>query len=182
MPSARASFPSFSRACAWSSRQPISLAEGSGGALRDPDLDVLSSRSHLRGTHAFERRASELLFLVPRRGAEVDEERIRRVASNEALFRKVNEQIEGLNDAFSALTDRIVIVCECGDPSCIEQIDLSRSEYEDVRTAATQFAVKPDHVFDDVEHVVAKTDRYWLVRKDAGEPARVARELDTRER
>ena len=103
-----------------------------------------------------------------------------RIGENEALFRKVNEQIEGVNEAFGALTNTMVIVCECGEPTCIDQLDLSRQEYEHVRADPTQFAVRPEHVFDDVEHVVAKSDRYWLVRKDAGEPAQAARELDTR--
>jgi hypothetical protein len=112
----------------------------------------------------------------------LDEERIRRIAKNEALFRAVNERVGTLNETFGALTGRIVIVCECGAPSCIEQIDLSRAEYERIRSEATQFAVRPGHIFDDVEHVSERHKIYWLVRKDAGEATRVAEELDTRKR
>ena len=105
-----------------------------------------------------------------------------RIAKNEALFRAVNERVEGLNETFQTMTGRIVIVCECGDPSCIEQIDLSRGEYEHVRELPTRFAVKPEHVFDEIEHVTHKGAGYWVVTKDAGESERVAEELDTRER
>jgi hypothetical protein len=105
-----------------------------------------------------------------------------RVARNEALFRQVNEQVETLNDAFSTLTNRMIIVCECGDEVCIEQIDLTREEYESVREDSAQFVVKPEHMFDRVEYVSAKTDRYWIVRKDAGEPQQAAAERDTRGR
>ena len=108
--------------------------------------------------------------------------RERQIARNEALFRRVNEQVESLNETFSTLTNTIVIVCECGAQGCIEQIELSRSEYEHVRSDATQFAVKPGHVFDDVEQVTGKTDRFWIVTKHEAEAAEVARELDTRDR
>lgn len=112
----------------------------------------------------------------------MDEERMTRIAKNEALFRAVNDRVEGLNETFGSLTDRIVVVCECGAQTCIEQLDLSRAQYEGVRSDATQFAVKPGHVFDDVEHVSAKSDSHWVVTKDAGEAKRVAEELDTRNR
>jgi hypothetical protein len=110
----------------------------------------------------------------------LDEERIRRIAKNEALFRAVNERVGALNETFEPLTGRIVIVCECGAQTCIEQIDLSRAEYERIRSQATQFAVRPGHIFEDVEHVSERHENYWLVRKDAGEATKLAEELDTR--
>ena len=112
----------------------------------------------------------------------MDEERMERVGRNEALFRAVNEHVEGLNDTFGALTGTMVVVCECADPMCIEQIELSREQYETVRSSPTQFAVKPGHIVDDVEHVCRKADGHWVVGKDGGEPAKVAEQLDTRKR
>jgi hypothetical protein len=75
-----------------------------------------------------------------------------------------------------------VVVCECGEPTCIEQLHLSREEYESVRSSPTQFAVKPGHVVEDVEHVVSRADDHWIVAKDAGVPEEIAEQLDTRER
>src|SRR5689334_21077982 len=51
------------------------------------------------------------------------DERARRIGENEALFRYVNERIEGLNEAFGAITETMSVVCECGDLSCAEQIE-----------------------------------------------------------
>ena len=38
------------------------------------------------------------------------EERVRRIAANEAVARQVNERLEALNEAFSALTDSFAII------------------------------------------------------------------------
>jgi hypothetical protein len=42
----------------------------------------------------------------------MNEERARRVGDNEALYRLVNEQIEGVNEAFGALADDFAVICE----------------------------------------------------------------------
>jgi hypothetical protein len=105
-----------------------------------------------------------------------------RIARNEALFRQVNEQVESLNDAFGTLANRMIVVCECGSDTCIEQIDLTREEYEGVRQDSAQFVVKPGHLLDRFEYVTAKADRYWIIKKEAGEPQQVAADLDPRGR
>ena len=107
-------------------------------------------------------------------------DRKRRVGKNEALFRRVNEQIESLNESFGALVGRMTIVCECGNKTCIEQIGISPDEYEALRADPTLFAVKPGHDVPNTERVIDKTERYWTVRKHTGEPAALATELDAR--
>ena len=104
----------------------------------------------------------------------------RKIGKTEALFRHVNEQIEGINDAFGPLDDRFTVVCECGDQSCIEQIDLPEEEYERVRADPTLFVIKRGHQAESVESVVADRDGYSIVRKDPGLPAELARDLDER--
>jgi hypothetical protein len=106
-------------------------------------------------------------------------ERARRVGENEALFRSVNEQVRDLNQTF-LVEGTLRIVCECGEQSCIEQIELMPGEYEVVRSDSALFAVKPGHEVEDVETVVARKDGYWVVRKAPGAPQRVARETDPR--
>ena len=58
------------------------------------------------------------------------ESRAERAAKNEAVFREVNERLRGVNDAFGTFTDRMELVCECGDASCAERITVSVQEYE----------------------------------------------------
>jgi hypothetical protein len=106
-------------------------------------------------------------------------ERARRVGENEALFRSVNEQVRELNRTF-LVEGTMRIVCECGDQGCLEQIEVAPAAYERVRSDPTLFFVKPDHDVPEVETVVERNDTYWLVRKDAGTPSRLARETDPR--
>lgn len=117
----------------------------------------------------------------PRRGAAgggLMDDRAARIGRNEALFRRVNEQIETLNDAFGSLAGTMAWVCECGDRECLEQIELTPAEYERVRAEATQFVVKPGHELPEVEDVIAETDRFLIVRKVEGLPAQMARDLE----
>jgi hypothetical protein len=107
-------------------------------------------------------------------------EREHRIGENEALFRSVNEKAQELGESFSASADTFVIVCECGTQSCMEQIELQPAEYERVRQNPLHFLIKPGHEFSEVDEVVERTDRYWVVEKDSGLPAEVARETDPR--
>jgi hypothetical protein len=108
------------------------------------------------------------------------DERQQRVVKNETLFRAVNEQLEDLNQAFASFSDVVTIVCECGDGSCVDQIDVPLDRYESVRSDATLFFVRSGHEDEEVEDVVSETDAYFVVRKRVGEPQRIAEELDTR--
>jgi hypothetical protein len=108
------------------------------------------------------------------------EERERRIAKNEILYRTVNEKIEDLNQAFGILTESMVVVCECGDVSCTEQIELDVSIYERVRSEPTLFVILPGHAEPDVESIVEQGDGFEIVRKDRGEAAELATEHDPR--
>ncbi len=106
--------------------------------------------------------------------------RAERIGRNEALFREVNERLEELNETFSTITDTLVLVCECGDASCAEQISMSPGQYEQLRGDPAQFAVVSGHVAADVEDVVARHDGYDVVKKHEGSPARIAEATHTR--
>jgi len=108
------------------------------------------------------------------------DERARRIGRNEAILRQVNEQVEGLNETFAALTDKMVIVCECGDENCVEQIEIARAEYESLRADPVLFAVRPGHEEADVEDVVARREGYHVVAKRPGAPAQIAEKTDFR--
>jgi hypothetical protein len=109
------------------------------------------------------------------------DERTRRVGKNEAVFREVNEQIESLNRGMAAVSDgNMHIVCECADLLCAEQLVVPVGDYERIRSDATLFFIHEGHVVPDLEQVVEETPRYQVVRKNEGEPARIARSADPR--
>jgi hypothetical protein len=108
------------------------------------------------------------------------DERERRIGENEILYRAVNEKIEALNEAFGTLAESMTVVCECGDESCAEQIELDVQTYERVRAEPTLFVTVPGHEEPDVESVVERNDTFQLVRKDKGDAARLATEHDPR--
>ena len=106
--------------------------------------------------------------------------RAARIGRNEALFREVNDRIERVSDALQITDERIGILCECGDPSCTEKIELSRAEYERVRADPSLFFVRPGHEEPGVEDVVEDHGVYGVIRKKVGAPAELAKELDDR--
>jgi hypothetical protein len=105
------------------------------------------------------------------------DERSRRIGENEALYRAINERIDDLNETFGLLTESMAVICECGDLECAEQIEVPIPEYERARADPTQFVVRPGHEIPDVEHVLERHDGWYLIRKDPGGPAELAREL-----
>jgi hypothetical protein len=107
-------------------------------------------------------------------------ERAERIGLNEAVFREVNERISDLAGQFGLDQEPLDLVCECGDPACVERISISRDAYEQLRSDPTHFAVFPGHEQPDVESVVERNGPYDVVRKHEGGPAEVARGTDPR--
>jgi hypothetical protein len=103
--------------------------------------------------------------------------RTERIGRNEDLFRKVNDQIEGVNEAFGTITGTMSLLCECGKLECIEQIELTVEEYRRLRAEPTRFAVKPGHELPEVEQVVERQDGYFVVRKTEDDAARLTQDL-----
>ena len=102
-----------------------------------------------------------------------------RAARNEALFRRVNERLEEVNEAFAPFTEHGEFICECADAACAERIELTLSAYEAVRRVPTQFVVKPEHVLPTDERVVEEHADYLVVEK-VGQAGERARKLDER--
>ena len=107
------------------------------------------------------------------------DERTRRIGMNEALFREINESLEELNERFSELDSGFVIVCECGDETCTDRINLSAVHYQELRADARQFAVVPGHEILDVEIVATRREGYNVVRKRSGLPSAIAEATDS---
>jgi hypothetical protein len=88
-------------------------------------------------------------------------------ARTHRLFREVNERVRDINAEFTETVALNDWVCECASKECRERILLTTEEYEEVRANPLAFAVAPtdDHVFQQIEDVVARNERYWVVQK-----------------
>jgi hypothetical protein len=103
-----------------------------------------------------------------------------RAARNEALFRRVNERVEEVSQAFEEILDTADFFCECAEIGCMEKIRMKIAEYEQLRAESTHFAVKPGHEVPQTERVVARRTGYLVVEK-IGQAGERADELDPRE-
>ena len=103
------------------------------------------------------------------------DERQERCARNESLFREVNERVEQIQQGFGVIAES-EFVCECDRLDCAQKFEMSLHEYERLRADPTTFAVIPGHESLDVEDVISEQGRYNVVRKHAGDPARIATE------
>jgi hypothetical protein len=93
--------------------------------------------------------------------------REKRAASNQTLFRDVNERVKELNEGFTLFTPLGEWICECANDTCTERVEMSAVEYEKIRSEGMRFFVAPsdEHVWPDVELVTERTERYWIVEK-----------------
>lgn len=111
-----------------------------------------------------------------------DEAAAIRIAANENVLRERNENAKASNAAHVWLDPPLPDwTCECGDATCSDPIRLSIAEYEAVRARPTLFVIapSPEHVSPDVEEVVQREERYWVVEK-VGVGAAMSEELDPR--
>jgi hypothetical protein len=88
-----------------------------------------------------------------------------RAAQNESLFREVNERILELQEDFGKTLENAQFICECSLLECATRLELRLAEYVEVRAETTHFLVAPDHVDEDHERVIRRTDRYAVVQK-----------------
>jgi hypothetical protein len=109
------------------------------------------------------------------------DERTRKVGENEALFRTVNEEIEGMNRGMAEISDRTLhITCECGDLRCTAPLPVPIEDYERIRADSALFFIEPGHEKRNVETVIERTPQFAVVRKNPGDPQRIAEATDPR--
>lgn len=109
----------------------------------------------------------------------MDDQRIERIARNEASFRDINER---LSESLQQVPDNpewLEFICECGSQDCDQHVQLSLAEYEQVREDSRRFAVVPGHVIPDAEKVVSSHARYDVVEK-VGDAVELTDEADAR--
>jgi hypothetical protein len=102
-------------------------------------------------------------------------------ATNETIFREMNEWTEEENDArLGVMRQMDAYVCECSDRRCTEPISLTRPEYEAIRAISVRFAIALDHENPELDRVVSENERFATVDKFYGAGARIARAADPR--
>jgi hypothetical protein len=101
-----------------------------------------------------------------------------RVAENESIFRRANQQLEERFREFG-IQGLTPFLCECGDIACTQVIRLKLDEYEAVRKEGARFAIIPGHQILEAERVVEENGRFNVVEKTGG-GRRVAESQDPR--
>jgi hypothetical protein len=108
------------------------------------------------------------------------DDREKRMAQNEALFRDVNERIEAMAHHLGPEVP-YEFLCECANPDCTFRLNLTIATYEGVRANPRRFAVLPLHYTPEVEDLVEEHETYWVVEK-TGEAGEYVEHLDPRGR
>jgi len=94
-----------------------------------------------------------------------------RAAENEDLFRRLNERLHVLASVAASAVEAAEtperFLCECAQVQCSQVIVLTPQEYRSVRETNRRFLVVPEasHVSPDLEVVVERHERYWVVEK-----------------
>jgi len=93
-------------------------------------------------------------------GPQIEEPRLKRIGKNEAAFKAFNQA--RAKEQRSAFLD---LVCECGDTTCTEELEMRANEYHPVRSHPTRFVVLRGHEIPDAEVVVTRAPGYNIVEK-----------------
>ena len=88
---------------------------------------------------------------------------LQRLGRNQLIFREVNERVREIAD--TAPDGKTEYLCECGDVTCTERIEMVLSQYEAVRTRPNAFFMIPGHERLEIERVVDQPDGYMIVEK-----------------
>ena len=100
------------------------------------------------------------------------------IAKTEALFRNVNEEINGAAERFDSETGEFI--CECGDPRCTDHIRLPLESYDRVRKHPARFVVRPGHVKGAIERIVRRERNHSVIEKVDSVASRIVKRLNPR--
>ncbi len=103
---------------------------------------------------------------------------VEQAARRQFLFREINERISELS-TLVGYDGAKLFVCECSREECVDALELTLSQYENVRADGGRFVVIDGHELEEVERVVQRHARYIVVEK-VGEAGELARSEDPR--
>jgi len=110
----------------------------------------------------------------------------RRLAENEAIFHKLNEQVNAGIEETNKLAQEdnqpefmitapqsdmpLQFYCECADENCTARITMRLDEYQSIHTNRNRFVIMPGHEVLSVEKIVAEKPGYTVVEKGQDPP------------
>ena len=112
------------------------------------------------------------------------DDRARRLAENEALFREVNERTSDVNARWAeneSTPAPFQILCECGLEECAAPLTVTPALYEQVRAHGARFLVAQGHEVPEVERVLQEHGTVYVIEK-VGPSRRYLEQLDPRDR
>ena len=92
----------------------------------------------------------------------MEDERARRLAANEALFRHANEALRKSDDTVVSIGG---FLCECSNSDCEEKLDVPGDVYQEVRANVMRFILKVGHANPEIERVVVARNDFEVVEK-----------------
>jgi hypothetical protein len=96
-------------------------------------------------------------------------------AHNEEVFRSINERIEEGAEQHG-VGQALPFHCECAMHGCVETIELSPAEYDQVASHFARFVVVPGHEQLGIEAVVERHATYLVIEKTGEARAEIERE------
>jgi hypothetical protein len=94
------------------------------------------------------------------------DERLERIAKNQAVFRATNRELEAAEQEVGGGTGQALeVLCECGRQGCSGVITLTLAEYEGVHSQDDRFVVLRGHESVEIEKVVEERGDYLVVDK-----------------
>ncbi len=109
----------------------------------------------------------------------MDDELQRRLASNETVFREVNEGIQR-GQWPGEQSEPVRFRCECARLGCNLLIELTLAEYEEIRSNPRRFMMIDGHQVPELERVVERQEGHVVVEK-LDEAGRFAAREDPRD-
>jgi hypothetical protein len=101
-------------------------------------------------------------------------------ATNETIFREMNEWSEEASASASPLVAENWYLCECSDRRCTEPILMTHEEYESIRAIPIRFAIALNHENPEIDRVLFENSRFATVEKMFASGVKIARETDPR--
>lgn len=103
---------------------------------------------------------------------------LRRMAENQVVFRKMNEQAMASINELSRIADddkrmddmrhdgqALQFYCECSDENCRKRIAITPDIYDNIHSLPDQFTILPSHNVPAIESTVAEYATFIVVKK-----------------
>jgi len=92
-------------------------------------------------------------------------ELIDRVSHNEVVFRSANESLARVFAGSAGDVEVYPFLCECGNRSCTEVVQVPLEVYGSIREHSTRFLHLPGHGERGLEEIVEEGEGYEIVQK-----------------